>query len=219
METKKKSSGGRTTWGTDNCDSLWRQNEETIWLTNTTQLCKTKVATHLFNHRFKTSGVTHLPLSLSIQLFLVFNKINSAEPFPFLPKLLPFLLFYTFPCFYLMFLCSWGLQHLASCPISVRSGGWFWMGGISGAAAPSFDCLWRCSCIHPSKMFQSPLLLKHSQVFSFLYRCLFLFAFLWVSNRKTRISKNTELLCIWYKIKIWASEYYWQCSILQWIYI
>ena len=96
VQIKKTRSGRRTTWGTDSCDSLWRQYGETTWLTNTTQLCKTKVATHLFNHRFKTAGVTHLPLSLSIQLFLVFNKINSVEPFPFLPKLLPFLLFYTF---------------------------------------------------------------------------------------------------------------------------
>ena len=188
------------------------------------QSCKTISQHKMFPlKRCKTAPwKPHLPLSLSIQLTL-FSKSNSAEPPSFLcPNYYLSCYFYTlyFSLFYLMFLGSWGLQHLASCPISVRSGGWFWMGGISGAAAPSFDCLWRCSCIHPSKMFQSPLLLKHSQVFSFLYRCLFLFAFLWVSNRKTRISKNTELLCIWYKIKIWASEYnYWQCSILQWIYI
>lgn len=112
---------------------------------------------------------------------------------------------------------DWGLNIWLAAQLQFGAADVYWAGGISDAVVPF--CFWRCSCIHPSKMFQSPLLLKHSQVFSFLYRCLFLFAFLWVSNRKTRISKNTELLCIWYKIKIWASEYYWQCSILQWIYI
>ena len=31
--------------------------------------------------------------------------------------------YFTLSLFYLMFLSGWGLQHLASCPISVRSGG------------------------------------------------------------------------------------------------
>ena len=99
VQIKKARSGRRTTWGTDSCDSLWRQYGETTWLTNTTQLAKQKwQPIYLIIALKHPAWLISLFLSL-YSFFLVFNKINSAEPFPFLPKLLPFLLFYTFPCF------------------------------------------------------------------------------------------------------------------------
>ena len=78
------------------------------------------------------------PLSLPIQLSWFLIRATQQNFFLFSAQTIISLAIYIFSLFYLMFLSDWGLQHLASCPISVRSGGWFWMGGISGAAAPSF---------------------------------------------------------------------------------
>ena len=146
-----------------------------------------------------------ISLFLSLySFFLVFNKINSAEPFPFSAQTITFLAILHVSLFYLMFLRGWGLQHLASCPISVRSGGWFWVGGISGVVAPFLEER-RCNCISP---FQNVFSLHYSwNIHRFSLSCttiFYLFAFLWLSNRTPRISKITELLCIRNQIKIWA---------------
>ena len=119
-----------------------------------------------------------ISLFFSLSSFFLVFKSNSAELFPLLCPNYYLLLLYTFSLFYWMFLGDWGLQHLACCPISVRSGGCYWAGGTSGAVCTVF----LATAFHPSKMFMPTPLLKHWQVFPFLYN-FSLFAFLWLSNR------------------------------------
>ena len=144
------------------------------------------MATQSSNHRFKIIRRDSSPSSCfkinSAELFplicpnyhllfffLVFKRAIQQILFLSLPKLLTSLAICTLPLFYLMFLGDWRLKHLACCPISVRSGGCFWAGGISGAGAPLLE-IGRCNCIHPSNMFLTFTALETFTGFpSFLY--------------------------------------------------